>query len=118
MKKITQLVLILTAAIACQKKPKTMGTSIKVGESISHILDGNPSTGYNWKYTIENPEIVNITEEITSKNQEAMVGAPSKFKYQIEGAKPGTTKIFFKYFREWEEDVPPVQTDTIEVRVE
>lgn len=118
MKKFTTIALVLSMSFACQQKPKTMGTSIKIGESITHILDGNPTTGYNWKYTIENPEIVKVSEEVTSENKEGLIGAPSKFKYKIEGMKAGSTKIFFKYFREWEKDLPPAQTDTVEVTVE
>jgi inhibitor of cysteine peptidase len=118
MKKLASIALILTTTLACQQKPKTMGTSIKVGESITHELEGNITTGFNWKYTVENPDIVKITEEVSSENKEGIVGAPSKFKYKIEGAKAGNTKIFFKYFREWEKDVPPAQVDTVEVTVE
>ena len=63
-----------------------MGTTIKVGESITHELEGNPTTGYTWQYKAENPEIVKITEEIVSEKQKmAWLETPSKFKYKIEG---------------------------------
>ncbi len=95
-----------------------MGTTIKVGESITHELEGNPSTGYTWQYKAETPEIIKITEEIVSENKEGMVGTPSKFKYIIEGLKTGSTQIIFTYQRSWETDVPPAQSDTLTVNVE
>ena len=95
-----------------------MGTTIKVGESITHELEGNPTTGYIWEYKIERPEIIKITEDVTSENKEGMVGTPSKFKYKIEGVKKGNTQIIFTYQRSWEKDVAPAQTDTLKFNVE
>jgi inhibitor of cysteine peptidase len=118
MKKNLIIALITITTWSCQQKPKLMGTTIKVGESITHELEGNPSTGYTWQYKAENPEIVKITEEIVSENKDGMVGTPSKFKYKIEGASIGNTQIIFTYRRSWETDVPPAQSDTLTVNVE
>ena len=118
MKKNLSIALIIITTWSCQQKPKLMGTSIKVGESITHELEGNPTTGYTWQYKTEKPEIVKIAEEIVSENKDGMVGTPSKFKYKIEGANAGSTQIIFTYRRSWETDVPPAQTDTLTVNVE
>jgi inhibitor of cysteine peptidase len=112
------IALIIITTWSCEQKPKLMGTTIKVGESITHELEGNPTTGYTWQYKAENPEIVKITEEIVSENKDGMVGTPSKFKYKIEGAKAGSTQILFTYQRSWEKDVAPAQIDTLTVNVE
>jgi len=111
-------VLAIITLVACQQKPKPMGTTVKIGESIIHELEGNLTTGYTWQYKAENPEIVKITEEIVSENKNGMVGTPSKFKYKIEGLKTGSTQILFTYQRSWEKDIPPAQTDTLTVNVQ
>jgi len=118
MKTILAIALIIIATWSCQQKPKLMGTTIKVGEIITHELEGNPTTGYSWQYKVENPEIVKITEEIVNENKDGMVGTPSKFKYKIEGVKAGSTQILFTYQRSWEKDVASIQTDTLTVNVE
>lgn len=117
-KNLTIALIIISTTWSCQQKPKLMGTTIKVGESITHELDGNPTTGYTWQYKAENPEIVKISEEIVSENKNGMVGTPSKFKYKIEGVKRGSTQILFTYQRSWEKDVAPAQTDTLNINVE
>jgi predicted secreted protein len=118
MKTRLAIALIIITTWSCQQKSKLMGKTIKVGESITHELEGNPTTGYTWQYKAENPEIVKITEEIVSENKDGMVGTPSKFKYKIEGAKAGSTQILFTYQRSWEKDVAPAQTDTLTVNIE
>jgi len=117
-KNLTIALIIISTTRSCQQKPKLMGTTIKVGESITHELDGNPTTGYTWQYKAENPEIVKISEEIVSENKDGMAGTPSKFKYKIEGVKRGSTQILFTYQRSWEKDVAPAQTDTLNINVE
>jgi predicted secreted protein len=118
MKTRLAIALFIITTWSCKQKPKLMGTTIKVGKSITHELEGNPTTGYTWQYKAENPEIVKITEEIVSENKDGMVGTPSKFKYKIEGAKAGSTQILFTYQRSWEKNVAPAQTDTLTVNVE
>lgn len=118
MKKHLSIALITITTWSCQQKPKLMGTTIKVGESITHELEGNPTTGYTWQFKAENPEIVKISEEITAENTDGMVGTPSKFKYKIEGVKAGSTQILFTYQRSWETGVAPAETDTLSINVE
>ncbi|MCP9756693.1 hypothetical protein EGI26_16120 [Lacihabitans sp. CCS-44] len=118
MKKNLIIALITITTWSCQQKHKLMGKTIKIGQSITHELEGNPTTGYTWQYKAENPEIVKISEEIVSENKEGMVGTPSKFKYRIEGVSAGSTQIIFTYRRSWETDVPPAQSDTLTVNVE
>jgi inhibitor of cysteine peptidase len=117
-KNLTIALIVIIATCGCQQKPELMGTTIKIGESITHELDGNPTTGYTWQYKAENPEIVKISEEIVSENKDGMAGTPSKFKYKIEGVKRGSTQILFTYQRSWEKDVAPAQTDTLNINVE
>jgi predicted secreted protein len=118
MKTNLAIVLIIITTMSCQQKPKLMGTTIKIGESITHELEGNPTTGYSWQYKADTPEIVKIAEEVTSENKDGLVGTPSKFKYKIEGIKAGTTQIIFTYQRSWETGVAPAQADTLTVNVE
>lgn len=52
------MVLFIFSLVACRKAKDTVilkednENSVTVGEEIEVILEGNPSTGYSWSYTI------------------------------------------------------------------
>ena len=113
------IALLLLCLIACQKKKSINFTKIKVGESLVHSLEGNPSTGYSWQYEVSNPDNVAISSEMTDENKDMMViGAPVKMNFTITGKKIGETKIIFVYKRTWENNTPPLKSDTLDIKVD
>ena len=65
-------------------------------------LKGNPTTGYNWIYSIEDDSVISVEEKVEYLGKKGIVGAPSLFTYKIKALKPGNTKLIFEYKRPWE----------------
>lgn len=68
-------------------------------------LEGNPTTGYLWVYSIEDDSIIKVEEESQYLGNDGVVGAPSLFKYIIKSVKAGSTSITFEYKRPWEDSM-------------
>lgn len=93
MKKIL-LALCVLLLVGCNKSSS---------KNLTIILNGNPTTGYNWKYEIED-NIVDITEEyVTNCEEPGVSGCGGNYTYTIKGLKKGETNIKFIYKRNWEE---------------
>lgn len=90
-------------------------TKFKVHKA-SLSLDGNPTTGYSWYYSIEDESIVSVDEKVTYLGKNNMVGAPSRFDYTFKSLKAGTTTVKFEYKRIWE-NVEPAESHTYNIEV-
>lgn len=90
----------------CLSLRQTSALSAETARTV--VLKGNPSTGYVWRYTINNPEIITIEETHSYRGDSDFVGSPSEFTYTVRPLKEGTTTVFFIYARPWEEK--PVET--------
>lgn len=86
-----------TATVLVEGKDNTL----KVGDSCSVTLKGNPTTGYSWQYDIADGSIISLTNE-SSTPDSALIGAGSTFNWSFKALKPGKTTISFKYYRPWE----------------
>lgn len=112
------IALLLLSLIACQKKKSINFTKIKVGDTLVHSLEGNPSTGYSWQYEVSDPGKVDISAEMIDENKDMLVvGAPVKMNFTIKGKKNGETIIIFLYKRTWDKDVAPLKSDTLAIKV-
>ncbi|MHC6202452.1 protease inhibitor I42 family protein [Breznakiellaceae bacterium SP9] len=70
-------------------------------------LAGNPTTGYSWTYTMENPGIIAELSHEYRSNQAAeaapqRLGAGGIFSFVFEGLREGQTELRFVYARSWE----------------
>lgn len=92
MKKIIICFLTILLISGCKKDSK----------EYTLMLEGNPTTGYNWTYDIEDPTLVDIIEEYITNCEENVVGCGGTYTYTITGLKNGKTNIKFNYKREWE----------------
>lgn len=80
-------------------------------------MEGNPTTGYTWLYTIEDESIVSLEKKTKYLGSRKMSGAPSLFTYTVISLKPGRTKITFEYKRPWEDkpaDLTTIYTVTVD----
>jgi len=70
-------------------------------------LEGNPTTGYSWDYTIIPDGVVGeVSNEFVQDNASAgTVGVGGTFVFVFEGVAEGEAEIMFYYTRPWE-DVP------------
>jgi len=74
-------------------------------------LEGNPTTGYGWYYSVVPDGII---KEISSDykqdfNPLGKNGVGGTFIFKFESVAPGEATITFEYYRDWEDD-PPVDT--------
>ena len=79
-------------------------------------LEGNPTTGYSWAYTME-PE--GIVREVSAEYRrvpepgnsaevpEGRAGRGGVFVFVFESLKPGTAELRFRYARPWESGTEP-----------
>lgn len=97
------------------------GTSVnlKVGQTLQMVLEGNPTTGYEW--TLEPPMGTSLKEggvkvqPVTSDTN--VVGAPSTYTFSFTAEQPGSTDLNFLYKRSWESSADD-KTVTVTVAVE
>ena len=75
-------------------------------------LEGNPSTGYTWVYTVSQEGVVRevSNEYIPDKHADGRVGSGGRFIFTFDALTTGEAKLTFSYLRIWEEDTPPVNT--------
>lgn len=106
-------------AIPVEKQPGV----IAVGESETVILDGNPSTGYNW-YCLNSDELkgkVEVNISVVNKNEgeqknSPLCGAPVQITVKCTGLSAGEALVKLGYFRPWEK-TPPLKTKDIPIKV-
>ncbi|MGV0923260.1 protease inhibitor I42 family protein [Empedobacter tilapiae] len=109
-------VALLTACATNSSKEQTISLdtvenvkTIKLneGDQVKLEVTVNPSTGFDW-FTSE-PEgcSVKIVDKVNvKKQQEGMVGVPSKNVYTVKAGRKGECTIQFDYKRGWEEVAP------------
>ena len=110
--------LLICSAIACMavscasvkpveesEKPSLLEKKF-TRHSIDIQLEGNPTTGYSWKYEISDSKIVSVKESIEYQGKDGVTGAPSIYTYTVTGLKAGIAEISFKYLRFWESETP------------
>lgn len=75
------------------------------------ILEGNPTTGYEWTYkTIGDPSVLSIQGTyVPNSVNPGIVGSGGKYVFHGKALKPGKVSLIFSYARSWE-TVPPVET--------
>lgn len=113
--KILSLILLLISFLltGCLSLRPTTASTDKTDRIVT--LKGNPSTGYTWKYRIENPKIVTVEESHSYKGDSNFVGSPSDFTYTIKPLREGKTMILFIYARPWEEEPAEIRQFTAAV---
>jgi len=72
-----------------------------VGDIARVILEGNPTTGYSWYYTITTNDIVSLITQNYRSNSNA-IGAGGVYNWYFKALKAGKTTITFRYYRQWE----------------
>ncbi len=84
----------------------------KLANTMTVILEGNPTTGYEWTAIVKDKDIVKITksEYTPDENAENLVGVGGKYTFEFEALKEGKTTITFEYKRSWETENPLYKT--------
>ncbi len=89
-------------------------------ETVIIRLGGNLSTGFSWRVTDSNPEVLESGGPPTySENASATpkLGEPGVYIYNFTAKNAGTADLTFDYLREWETATPPAKTLVFHVTV-
>lgn len=84
--------------------------TLSVGDIGQIALEGNPTTGYSWNYTISDSSILELgSSHYQSEAPEGIDGAGGTDTWDFRALKEGTATITFKYYRVWlgESDAAP-----------
>ncbi|WP_252228981.1 protease inhibitor I42 family protein [Clostridium sp. ZBS15] len=82
------------------------------GKVVEINIEGNPTTGYTWNYEFNTDGI--IKEEWKDYKQDnvdsEIQGAGGTYTWKFSAVKEGTTKVTFKYYRPWENEILETKT--------
>ena len=109
MKKILNILFITFVCVllcACGKEEVVGGKTAEIN------LDGNATTGYEWKYSLSDETLLNVVENeyVPNEAPEEMVGVGGIQKYVFKGLKEGEVIVTLTYSQPWDTVTEPVYT--------
>lgn len=118
---IPLLVLLLLFQPACGEN-KTVSEQLKVqaGKTLIITLEANHTTGYHWELAKPlDSKIIKLEGSVYNRPKKRIfIGAGGSEEWTFKALKVGQAKIYFKYVRPWEKDIPPVRTRNFTVSIE
>jgi len=91
---------------------------LRVGDTMEVVLDGNPTTGFEWETTAVDESVLRQVGEPGFEPYSTLIGSGGKFTFRFEALASGQTLLQMVYHRSWETDVPPEKTFEVNVTVE
>ena len=91
--------------------------SLNVSDTLEVVLDGNPTTGYQWEKEAGNEAIVKQVGEAEFKADSDALGSGGKVTLRFEAVGAGQTVLRLIYQRSFEPDAPPLKTFEVTVTV-
>lgn len=94
--------LLVTALVTGGAEARTSRT-VKIGDTVTFELAGNPSTGYRWNLKepkstgLDAVRVKAVGYKSTASGGRVVVGAPAPFLFQITCVKAGSAQLFFEY---------------------
>lgn len=81
-------------------------------------LEGNANTGYVWKASTYDKNVIFVDnyKYHGNNNTVSLVGAPGEFEFMVTALNEGDTEIVFEYMRLWENK--PIRTIVCDVKVD
>ena len=119
MKKI-KFIAIAIVMILCVGILVGCASSNNNGDKVFQIqLEGNPTTGYEWDYSMDKEGIVkeDSADYVQDSADEDIEGAGGTYIFKFSGVKEGDVTLTFTYAQPWE-DVEPEQTVIYELHVD
>ena len=91
---------------------------LRVGDTMEVVLDGNPTTGFQWETAAVDASVLNQLGEPGFEPYSNLIGSGGKFTFRFEAVASGQTLLKLVYHRSWETDVPPEKTFEVTVTVQ
>lgn len=119
MRVITSFLFLVSLLAACgvpsssrtiteQEAGKTI--EISKGETITVLLEGNPTTGYTWELASKDLSILKQVGEPAFTPDSQTAGSGGKVSLKFEAVTVGQGILQLVYHRSFEPDEPPVRT--------
>lgn len=128
--------LIATVIAGCGSDADTSGSSlalteedsgkaftVNVGDTITVVLAGNPTTGYTWGADLSEEaaallESAGEPEYVADAVDEDIVGSGGQFTFTFTAKAKGEAELRLIYWRSFEPDADPVNTFTATITIE
>jgi inhibitor of cysteine peptidase len=91
--------------------------SLRVGDTLEVVLEGNPTTGYQWEKESGDEAILKQAGDLEFKPDSDLPGSGGKVTLRFEAVGTGQTVLRLIYHRSFEPDVPPLETFEVTVTV-
>ena len=91
--------------------------TVHPADQLEVVLDGNPTTGYQWEISSVDSAILKPIGEVEFRPDSNALGAGGKVALHFEALAPGTTILKLIYHRSFGQDVPPLRTFEVEIEV-
>jgi len=120
---LASMVVLLFALTACGNKVSigsdANGSSIELekGQVLVLKLASNPTTGYDWAYTGLDTAILQQKGDVAYKSDSALIGSGGVDTWTFEVVGSGQTHLQLVYHRNWEKDIPPLETFDLDIVV-
>jgi len=92
--------------------------TVIVGDIIQIQLEGNPTTGYSWGTENLDTNLLEMIGEPAFEANSKLKGSGGIYTFTFNALAPGVIQLRLKYFRSFEENVPPVQTFEVSLDIQ
>jgi inhibitor of cysteine peptidase len=116
---LTPTILLASCAPALTYSKQDDGKviSVKVGDTFSITLDGNPTTGYAWETLPDSAALLTLVGEPAYNSSSDLLGAGGTYTFTFKAIAKGSTTLELIYHRSFETGVDPLETYTVTVEV-
>jgi inhibitor of cysteine peptidase len=104
-------------SVAVGEKDANSTVSLRVGDTLEVVLEGNPTTGYQWERETADDSIVKQVGDPEFNPDTSALGSGGKVTLRFEAVGAGQTVLRLIYHRVFEPDVPPLKTFEVTVMV-
>ncbi len=97
--------------------------TVKVGDTITVVVPGNPTTGYEWTTDLaeDSAALLALTGDPVYEQDpgsEGLVGAGGAYTFTFTAKATGEAELGLKYWRSFEPEVDPIETFVVSVTIE
>jgi len=90
---------------------------LEPGRTFQIVLQSNPTTGYGWHLSIDQPNVVKEVAENYIADSSGRVGVGGETTWTLRTHVSGIAKLTFSYGRSWATDSPVTRTVNFSINV-
>lgn len=112
--------LVAVPVLAKEAAQAPTPVNLQVGQKVTVLLEGNPTTGFIWRQAGALPANAPVTVDLrcaATENGGMCCGFPTPTSLTITAVKPGTQVVRVVYARPWEKGKAPAREQSFSVTV-